>query len=503
MSRIDRRRFLQGTGVALSLPFLESLATRSAHAGPGDGPPKRLVVFYNVQGHPYPLIRDPQGTSSNYQLNDVFQELVDSNTGQLAGNVSGASPIKLDDFRDQMTVITGMNVQSAADEGGNAHNLAAGHSLVGTAMQPGGNSDDPTQSGGMSVDKLISDRITPASVAFPALHLTQGNPWEICYTGAGDPVDRLTEPDEIAQWLFGDFTNPDQGAVQALRERRQSVLDATTENITWLRSRISASDRHRLDAYLERIQAIEQRINAGIGGESCTPIPGFALARSPFRDSPTPQEFHPYYDRDIGSPALIDTVVEALACDRTRVATLTYSDTNAYYWLRYGSSSAIHPSYPSSDPLYPHAGSSGNWHNDIVHANWPSGTMDPNEPPPPYSTAITGEFLRRVARWEMSQFAYLLHRLEQKEEGDSTLLDNTVVLYLNEFGDGTHSHSDMMYLVAGGGAGAIQTGQWIQSNGAPHNQLLLALLRAFDIDDVDTFGDPQYCGGGPLSGLLA
>lgn len=502
MKRIDRRRFLQGTGVALSLPFLESISGR-AHAGPGDGPPKRLVVFYCLQGHPFPSIRDPLGTPGNYQLNDVFQEPVDRNTGQIADNVANPNAITLADFKDQMTVVTGVNMQSAIDEGGNAHNLSAGHSLIGQTMLPGGNSNNETLASAASIDDLIASRITDPSVAFKALHVSSSPPWEICFTGPGEPVSRLSEPDQMAQMLFGDFTNPDQNLVAERKARRQSVLDATKDNIAYLRSRISVADRGRLDAYLERIQQIEQSLNAGISGESCSPIASFDLERSPFREfqiDPVPG-FDPYYDPDIATPANIDAMVEALACDRTRVATITMPDHSAYFWLRYANAAQIHNQYPAGDPLYPHAGQSGNWHSDIVHANWPDqlGAEDM----PPYSTAVTGEFLRRAARWEMSQFAYLLSRLQSKEESNGTLLDNTVVLYVNEFGSATHNHENMMYLVAGGGGGTLKQGQWLQYNGEPHNRLLLSLLRAFDINDVDTFGTAAYCSGGPLSGLLA
>jgi hypothetical protein len=109
--------------------------------------------------------------------------------------------------------------------------------------------------------------------------------------------------------------------------------------------------------------------------------------------------------------------------------------------------------------------------------------------------------LRRVNRWEHSLVAYLLHQLKSRQEGDGTLLDNTVVLCLNEFGAETHVHTDMPYIVAGGGGGTLQKGQWLQYSGAPHNRLLLSVMRAFGIQD-QTFGDPLFCTGGPLPELL-
>ncbi len=72
--------------------------------------------------------------------------------------------------------------------------------------------------------------------------------------------------------------------------------------------------------WFERIQQIEQRINGTIAvGEQCSPISGFHLSKSPSREwAPEVTCFHPYYDPDIASPPMIDCMVEALACDRTR-----------------------------------------------------------------------------------------------------------------------------------------------------------------------------------------
>jgi hypothetical protein len=489
MKRIlDRRRFLQGAGVLLSLPLFESLTT-TARADV-QGPPKRLVIFYCTQGHPYPAVRDPIGTPSAYQLNDVFQEPVDTATGRLVSNVaSSAESVRLADFKSEMSIVTGLSMQSAIDQPGNAHNQSCGHALCATKMLPSGPSDDWTQAGGASIDHLVSQRITPASVAFGALHLSVRDPWDVCFTGPAQPVSRLTTPDEIALSLFGDFVNPDPSALVALRQKRKSVLDATKENIAHLRARLSAADRPRLDEYLERVKEIEKRLNATLAGESCQPLGAFHLERSPFREHNLARvpDFHPWYDPDIASPAVLDCLVEALACDRTRVATVTYNDNEVYHWLR------------DQNGATPSAGTSGNWHNDVVHAFWPG--EDPTSMPVA-EQKVLGDWLRRVARWELAQLAYLLYKLRSKKEGAGTLLDNTLVLYVNEFGEATHVHTNMMYLLAGGAGGALKKGQWLQAPGEPHNRLLLSVLRAFGIDDA-TFGDPQYCGKGPLTGLLA
>lgn len=100
-----------------------------------------------------------------------------------------------------------------------------------------------------------------------------------------------------------------------------------------------------------------------------------------------------------------------------------------------------------------------------------------------------------------ARLAYLLQKLKSKQEGEGTLLDNCLVLFVNEFGEETHVHTNHPYIVAGGCAGTIKTGQWLHYDGQPHNRLLLSLMRAFGMDDP-TFGAAQYCAGGPLSEVL-
>ena len=476
MNGWDRREFLKAAGIMMSVPLLESIPS-IAHAQ--QGPIQRLIIVYAIQGMPQQHWRPITRPDGGYDLNDIFQEAIE---------VDGRM-IRLADFKDEMTLISGVDVRSAIDQPGNAHNLAAGHSLVGNAMDDAGPNEDPTLSGGPSIDHVISGAITDPSVAMRTLHLGVRSPWEICFTGAAQPVGRLTEPNEIIDSLFGDFTNPDTSGLARIRRRKRSVLDATIENITSLRRKLSAADRHRMDEYLERVREIERRLNANtIRGEACIPLSQMPLQPSPLRrHDPQVDYFHPYYDPDVATPTMIDVLVESLACDRTRVATLTLGDNSIWHWLRDRNGDVIE------------AKATGDWHQDVVHAYWGQNEEGSNAT----GNSLFEDQLRRVARWEHSMLAYLLAKLQNRNEGDGTLLDNTMVLYLNEFGaSGTHTHDDIPYLVAGRCGGVLQPGQWLQYQGEPHNRLMLSMLRAFGIED-GSFGDPRLCTAGPLTELFS
>jgi hypothetical protein len=110
--------------------------------------------------------------------------------------------------------------------------------------------------------------------------------------------------------------------------------------------------------------------------------------------------------------------------------------------------------------------------------------------------------LRIIRRWYMEQFAYLLSRLDAIQEGEGTMLDNTVVLLASEITQGnTHSHVDAPFLLAGSGGGYFKTGRHLNFAGdIPHNNLLVSIMNAMGLP-ATTFGDPEFCSG-PLVELI-
>ena len=81
--------------------------------------------------------------------------------------------------------------------------------------------------------------------------------------------------------------------------------------------------------------------------------------------------------------------------------------------------------------------------------------------------------------WYMEQFAYLLGQLDARQEGEGTMLDNSIVLLCSEISDGnTHSFDNMPFLLAGGAGGSYQTGRLLEFDRAPHAQLHLKIAHA-------------------------
>lgn len=378
----------------------------------------------------------------------------------------------LDDFKADLTVITGINDESCHRDGAAAHDRAPAHLLTGTSMV--GNTW--RDAGSASLDHVIAERISPIDLPLRGLHLGVTPPFDFSFSGPRQPVDRRTEFEEVFELLFGGFSTPDDPVARARVAKKQSVLDSVRGNIAALEAKLGTADRATLNDYLGRVRAIEQRISA-TGTVVCQPTQP-QLQRSPLRQRPEPAGYDPYWDADIASRAMSDLATEALACDRTRVVTLAWGQPNTYEWLRNEGGQPIR---------------TDDWHLDVVHVG--GGTR--GRPTP------QRDLLFRAQRYYHEELAYLLGRLRDVREGDGTLLDNCLVLYVNELGDGaTHSHRNKPCIVAGKAGGAIRTGQWLELSAVPHNRLLLSVLRAFGFEDP-TFGIPDLCAGGPIEGLLA
>ncbi|HEY8922800.1 MAG TPA: DUF1552 domain-containing protein, partial [Polyangia bacterium] len=164
-----------------------------------------------------------------------------------------------------------------------------------------------------------------------------------------------------------------------------------------------------------------------------------------------------------------DLLMMALACDLTRVGTLQWEQSVGnvrFTWV---------------DPSITRG------HHDMSHDG---------------DTATdTIEQLTKINIWFSQQFAYLLDSLQKTKEADGTsMLDNTLVIWINELARGNaHSHDKMPYVLAGGAGGALRTGRFLTYKRASHNDLLVSCLNLMGVAGT-TFGDPAFCTG-PLTNL--
>jgi hypothetical protein len=108
--------------------------------------------------------------------------------------------------------------------------------------------------------------------------------------------------------------------------------------------------------------------------------------------------------------------------------------------------------------------------------------------------------LTRINKFWCEQLAYLAKRLAETPEpgGNGSLLDNTLLLWTNELGKGnSHTLDNIPFVLVGNGLD-FKMGQSLKLPKVPHNRLLLSLAHGFG-HHIEKFGNPDFCGAGPLS----
>jgi hypothetical protein len=110
--------------------------------------------------------------------------------------------------------------------------------------------------------------------------------------------------------------------------------------------------------------------------------------------------------------------------------------------------------------------------------------------------------LKRINAWFAGELAYLAKRLEETPEpgeAGGSMLNHTQIVWINELGKGnSHTLSNIPFLLIGGGAG-FATNRALDLNDVAHNRLWLALAHGLGHNELQSFGTEQYCTDGPLS----
>jgi hypothetical protein len=455
--RMSRRGVLRGAGgLAIALPFLEIMGYPRRAVG-ADAVPRRLLVVYSPHGRAQASNEKwrPQGVGSDFTLAEFHNPLAS--------------------FKDQMVVVSGLEVTSAKNQSGNPHSKGATHALTCTDHLDEKIAGDSSMgsigyAGGISIDQKIAGHIAQSTaLAFSSLQfgVQSGADFAVAgattrsfisYAGPGEPIPAEDNPGQMFDRLFGNFSK-DPAEMEKLRAQRRSVLDLVTDDFDRLQPRLGSEDRQRLERHLDAIREIEQSLDVGIGQNPACDLPEIGTAVAGYKNN--------------GNFPLVGEqqtkmLVMALACDMTRVATFQWST---------GQSTTRHVWIPGADDK---------GHHGLTHG----GSSDRAA-----YDAITSWYVGRVAD--------LLEQMQAIPDVDgSSLLDNTIVLWVageNGFAD-SHGFDDMPYVVFGGGAGAIATGQHLVYDGRANNDLMITLQRAMGMDD-DSFGKPDYVQG-PLEAML-
>ena len=464
---LSRRSVLRGAGAVLSLPFLESWAARLARAAgmPAAAavkPPLRMGIF-TVTG----------GT--------VIESWRSEKPGPLGALPSILSSLEF--ARDDLLLLNGLSHRGTSENLNGHENCAFQHL---TAAEKVGRVAGKVYASNISVDQAAA-RVVGGETFLPSMEMGLSNhETRYSFRSAEEPVPYEADPRLVFDRMFRGRTpiapnwqrRASARAARVVRESARtdsydrSVVDAVLDEAKALRGRVASNDRQKLDQYLDAIRSVETRIDRlevllqveaadaddpGPSRPIVPRLPDKSIPFSKYRDQVhRDPEKHEEYIR-----IMSDLMVLALQTDTTRVATLAIG---------------------SDEARFPGVVTVGYEHH--CHTLEHQGNAARAEDADP----ISREACRQIHAWYTMLFAEMVRTMKGIDEGGSSLLDNTMLLYTSYMADGGHGTRDYPALLVGKAGGTLRTGRQVDfKKGTSVGDLYVAMLDRMGAG-VDSFG---------------
>lgn len=427
-------------GAAVALPWLECMtpaaralaATEDAAKGP------LRLLFFNVPNGIRMSHWTPKSEGRDFELPPILTQLAD--------------------FREQLTVLTGLTL-----DGAHAHGDGGGdHARSGAAFLTGAH---PRKTDGADIQNSISvDQVAAQAIGnrtrFPSLELglegsaQSGNcdsgyscaySSNLSWRSATSPLAKEIDPAALFDRLFAsaDAASAAQNKSERI-ERRKSVLDFVLEDAKSLQKKLGPADNRKLDEYLYAIRDVENRL---VGADKLR-VGEDGIPNYP-RPAGVPREW------DEHCRLMMDMTALAIQSDSTRLLTFMYAN-------------------EGSNRGYPEIGAPES-HHELSHHGKSEEKL---------------EKIAKINNYHLSKFAYLVKQMSLIREGESSLLDNCLILYGSGISDGDrHNHDDLPIILLGRGGGRLQGNSHQRfPNKTPLCNLYLWMLQQMNVE-VDSFGD--------------
>ena len=395
--QISRRTLLRGAGVAMTLPWLESIPVWGFDAPTASDMqpfPKRFGALFMACGI-NPDHWWAKGSGNDLELSKTLQPLAD--------------------LKSKINVISGLFNKNATGVG--IHPGQTGNILSGASLQKGAE-----LRGGISVDQVLANHLGQNTIQ-PSLVLGCEQPTtgyhetnfsmayssHISWQNATSPV-----PMEVYPALAFDSLFDNQGS-----KRNKSILDRVRKQAVDLSRQASTADRAKLDEYLTSVREVEKRVvqlrqNQEKAFERAQ-HQGAQVITMQRPDNGLPEDIREHMR------LMCDIIALAFQTDKTRIATLLLCR-------------------DISGLFYPFLGVR-NAHHSASHDD-------------------RSDDFEKVSRYYVSQFAYLAGKLDAMTEGDGTVLDHSCLVFLNNMWSGSqHDSSKVPLLTAGSLDRTIATGR--------------------------------------------
>lgn len=462
---LSRRNVLRGAGVAMALPYLESLAPRQARAQAAN--PKRFVTIYMPGGAGIEW-NDITGSGANWQLGSLHEPFAALKSKMfMIRNLGNYT------WRDDLLTMNGpWDAYQPRDDYGTVMPYGA-YTLPSHSRQPSallncmdtdkvrrdaGEDQNTSSFNAETADQFIMRSVDPTPIPSMQLGLVNGDgafdgrhaamSQNMSWSQAGTPLGKDSDPQSVFDDLVAGgavasdpmtgMPMPDPAAEEAAARRRalnQSVLDSVEEQALQLQPRLATADRARMEEYLTGVRELETSI-AQVGGNPVTSTAGCTPIAAP--GSPG--------DLNLKAQVMNDLIVMALQCDVTRVITYMMDHSRSEYTY----SHVPKRSYPVGSAPVDEGGTCGGYHG--------SQHGQPR-----------GADFASICNWHMANVADLATKLDAIPEGDGTVLDHSCVLFTSDMHHGDHACWDLPVAVFGSADGTFVQDQYIVLDELPTN----------------------------------
>jgi hypothetical protein len=446
---ISRRTVLKGMGVTVALPILDAMVP----AGTAWAKTEAAASSSKVRLVAMEMVHGSAGSTAIGVQKHLFAPAQTGRDFEFSTTLEPLAP-----FRDDVTIISNTDVRNAEaftlpEIGGDHFRSSAVFLTQSHPKQTEGNDVHA----GISLDQLYASKFGQ-DTPIPSMQLSIENVDQaggctygysciytdtISWSAPDKPLPMVRDPRVVFDQLFGVGATPEERV--ANRRADRSILDFITARIGQVRRELGVSDQRRLGEYLDNIREIERRIQR-VEARNASGDPR-ELPEAPIG---VPDSFEEHMH------ILMDLIAIAFASDTTRV-----------FSFKLGRD--------ASGRSYPESGITTGFHNASHH-----GEREDR----------INEFAK-INRYHVSMVPYLLDKLKKTPEGDSNLLQNSLVLYGSPMGDSNiHNHKRVPLFVAGHAGGKLKGGLHIKApDGTPMANPMLTMLHMLGRDDMTSFGD--------------
>ncbi|AMW06795.1 hypothetical protein GEMMAAP_11635 [Gemmatimonas phototrophica] len=443
---MPRRHFLQGMSATIALPYLDAMIPTGRGAFGAAKLAPRLVAIEMVHG--------AAGCNEWGAKMNMWSPAATGNQFDL----SPTALTSLEQYRNYLTIISNTDVREAEptspNEIGGDHFRSSATFL--THMHPKQTEGSDVKVG-TSLDQMYARRFGQET-PIPSMQLCIENVDQaggcaygyacvytdsISWASPSEPLPVIRDPRVAFEKLFGVGGTSAERAER--RRTRRSILDFVSGEMSTMKSMLGPEDKVRLDRYLTDIREVERRIQRvearNMSGE---------VREMPEAPAGVPDSFAEHVK------LMFDIQALAFAADITRVFSFKMG--------RDGSSRT-----------YPESGTDKPFHPASHHGGTERGVRD----------------FHMINKYHVSMLPYFLDKLKSIQEGDSNMLDKTMIIYGSPMGDSNlHNHRRCPLIVLGKAENRLAGNVHIKApDGTPMANAMLSMMHTLGLDDMTTFGD--------------